>query len=97
VTSIRERRCLHSGPVVSQYELKEKGVRELLVIRTCAQPNWVIDDAALNLGVQGGHVLIVEGDLAAYEDVEDNAERPDVNLRACIHFGVEQLGCGKVE
>jgi hypothetical protein len=64
---------------------------------TCAQPNWVIDDAALNFRVQGGHVLIVKGDLAADEDVEDDAEGPDVDLRASVHFGVEQLGCGKVE
>lgn len=65
--------------------------------RTCAQPNWVIDDAALNLGVQGGHVLIIKGDLAADEDVEDDAKGPDVDLWAGVDFGVEELGCGKVE
>jgi len=65
--------------------------------RTCAQPNWVIDDAALNFCVQCGHVLVVKGDLAANENIKDDTEGPDVDLRASVHLGIEQFGCGKVE
>ena len=67
------------------------------LLRTCAQPNWVIDDAALNFGVQRGHVLVVKRDLATDEDIKYDTERPDVDLRASVHFGIEQFGCGKVE
>jgi hypothetical protein len=95
VTSIRERRCLHSGPVVSGYERKEGRVRWFR--RTCTQPNWVIDNASLNFRVQGGHVLIVKGDLTTDEDVEDDAKGPDIDLGPRVHLGVEQLGSGKVE
>ena len=92
VTSIRERRCLHSVLVVSRYRQNNEKAR-----RTCAQPNWVIDNAALNFSVQRRHVLVVKGDLAANEDIKDDTEGPDVDFRASVHLGVEQFGCGKVE
>jgi hypothetical protein len=47
--------------------------------------------------VQGGHALVIEGDLAANEDVEDDAEGPDVDLGTGVGLGVEKLGRGKVE
>jgi len=92
VTSIRERRCLHSVLVVSRYGQNNEKAR-----RTCTQPNWVIDNAALNFSVQRRHVLVVKGDFAANEDIKDDTEGPDVDFRASVHLGVEQLGCGKVE
>ena len=47
--------------------------------------------------MQCWHALIVEGDFAAYEDVEDYPERPDVNLGTGVDFGVQQLGSSEVE
>lgn len=42
-------------------------------------------------------MLVVKGDFAANEDIEDDAEGPDIDLRPSVHFRVEQLRCGKVE
>jgi hypothetical protein len=40
--------------------------------------------------------LIVEGDLTAYEDVEDDAKAPDVELWAGVDLGVEKFGSSRV-
>ena len=42
-------------------------------------------------------MLVVKGDFAADEDIEDDTEGPDIDLWPGVHFRVEQLGCGKVE
>ena len=47
--------------------------------------------------MEGGHTLIVKGDLAADEDVEDDAKAPDVDLGAGVDLGIEEFGSGKVE
>ena len=47
--------------------------------------------------MEGRHALIVKGDVAADEDVEDNAEAPGVDLWAGVDLGVEEFGGGKVE
>jgi hypothetical protein len=41
--------------------------------------------------------LIVEGHFATHENIENDAETPDIDLWAGIDFRVEKLGCGKVE
>jgi hypothetical protein len=46
--------------------------------------------------VEGGHALIVKGDLTAYEDVEGDAKAPDVDLWAGVDFCIEKFGGGKV-
>ena len=66
-------------------------------VRTCAEPNGVLDEPALNFRVERGHALVVERDLAADEHVEHDAEAPDVDLRAGVHARVEQLRRGEVE
>ena len=65
--------------------------------RTGTEPRRVLDLAALDLGVQSGHALVVERNFAAHEDVQDDAERPHVDLGASVRLGVEELGRGKVE
>ena len=57
-------------------------------VRTCAEPDRVLDEAALDLGVEGGHGLVVKGDLAADEDVQDDAKAPHVDLGAGVHLCV---------
>ena len=47
--------------------------------------------------MEGGHALIVKGDLAADEDVEDDAKAPDVDLGAGVDLGVKEFGGSKVE
>lgn len=47
--------------------------------------------------MQRRHALVVKGDLAADEDVEDNAKAPDVDLGSRVELGVEEFGGGKVE
>lgn len=41
--------------------------------------------------------MIVEGDLAADEDVENDAEGPDVDFRTGVRLGIQQLGRCEVE
>lgn len=43
------------------------------------------------------HALIIKGDLAADEDVQDDAKAPHVDLRARVCFGLKELGSGEVQ
>lgn len=47
--------------------------------------------------MQGRHALVIERNFATHEDVEHNAEAPNVHLRASIRSRLEKLGCCKVE
>ena len=47
--------------------------------------------------MQGGHALVVERNLAAYKNVQDHAETPDVDFRSCVYLRVQELGGGKIE
>jgi hypothetical protein len=47
--------------------------------------------------MQSWHTLIVERDLPANEDVENDAKAPDVDLRTGVELGVEKFGRSKVE
>ena len=53
--------------------------------------------ALLDLGVKLRHALVVERQLAADEDVQYNAETPDINLGASILLSLEQFWGGKVQ
>lgn len=53
--------------------------------------------ALLDLGVKLRHALVVERHLAADEDVQYNAETPDINLGASILLSLEQFWGGKVQ
>ena len=65
--------------------------------RTCAQPNGVLHQSALDLRVKGGHALIVERHLPAYKHVQDDTETPHIDLGPGVHLRVEELWRGKVE
>ena len=47
--------------------------------------------------MQLGHALVVKGDLAADENVEDDTEAPDVDFWSGILTSLEQLWSSKVE
>lgn len=64
---------------------------------TRTQPNRVLDQPTFYFCVQCRHTLVVKGDLATYEDVEDDAKAPDVDFWPRIHPCVEQLWRSKVE
>lgn len=61
----------------------------MLVGRTCAQPDRILDETTFDLGVQRRHALIVERDLATDKDVEDDTKAPYVDFRANIDFCVQ--------
>ena len=50
----------------------------------------------LDLPEQRRHVLVVEGEGAAQERVEDDAARPDVHLRPGVQLARDDLGGGVV-
>nr|GFD58079.1 hypothetical protein [Tanacetum cinerariifolium] len=64
---------------------------------TITQPRWIFDNALFDLGVQLRHALIVEGHLAAHQNVEDDAEAPHVDLGTRVLLRLQQLWSGKVE
>lgn len=86
VTSMRERRCLHSARRQGQLCRSCTASGPAL---TGAEPSRVLDLSSLDLCVKSGHALVVEGHLAAYEDVEDDTEAPDVDLGSSVGLGVE--------
>lgn len=47
--------------------------------------------------MQRRHALIVERHLAANEDIQDDAEGPDVDLGTGVRLCIQELGRGKVE
>jgi hypothetical protein len=47
--------------------------------------------------MESGHALIVERDFATYENIEDDAETPDVDFWAGVDLCVEQFRGGEVE
>lgn len=53
--------------------------------------------ALLDLGVKLRHALVIERHLSADEDVQYNAETPDINLGASILLSLEQFWGGKVQ
>lgn len=61
VTSILDSKCLHSDKRV----LVAEDVWRFTGWLTGTKPNRVFDQAALDLGMQRRHALVVEGDLAA--------------------------------
>lgn len=65
--------------------------------RTCTEPSGVFDETSLDLGVEGGHALVVKGHFAADKHIEDDAEAPEVDFGSGVRFGVEELWGGKVE
>jgi hypothetical protein len=65
--------------------------------RTSAQPDGVLDEAALDLSMQRRHALIVEWNLSTHEHIEYDAEAPYVDFGAHIYFRVQQFGGGEVE
>lgn len=58
---------------------------------TLAEPSRVLDDTPFYLGMERRHALVVEWYLATNEDVEHDAERPDVDLWASVYFGVQEF------
>lgn len=64
---------------------------------TGAKPDGILDKAALDFCMEGGHALVVKGDFAADEDVEDDAKAPDIDFGADVELCVEEFGGGKVE
>jgi len=67
------------------------------VKRTSREPDGILDQASLDLCMQGRHALVVERDFSADKDVEDDAKAPYVDFWAGVDAGVEELGGGKVE
>ena len=47
--------------------------------------------------MQRRHALIIEWNLAADKNVEDDTKTPDINFGTSVNFGVEQLWSRKVE
>jgi hypothetical protein len=64
---------------------------------TCTEPDRVLDEPTFDFGMESRHTLIIEGDLPAHEDVEDNAEAPDVHFWAGVDLCIEEFRCSKVE
>lgn len=67
------------------------------VKRTGSQPDRILDQASLDLCMQGRHALVVKRDFSADKDVENDAKAPYVDFWAGVDAGVEELGGSKVE
>lgn len=61
------------------------------MLLTWREPCRVVNYTLLDLRVQLGHTLIVKRNLAADQDIEDNAEAPNVNFRTGVLLGLQQL------
>ena len=64
---------------------------------TKGQPLRVVHNPTLDLRVQFRHTLIVKRHLAADQDIQDDAEAPDIDLWTSVLPCLEQFWCGEVE
>ncbi|KAG9680072.1 Pkinase-domain-containing protein, partial [Aureobasidium melanogenum] len=67
------------------------------ILALCTQPRRILYCSLLDLGMQLRHTLIVERDLAADEDIQDNTKTPDINFGTGVSFRLQKLGCSEVE
>lgn len=64
---------------------------------TTRYPAWVVNEALLDLRMKSRHALVVEGNLAADEYVQDNTKTPYVYFRSRVRSGLEKLRGSKVQ
>lgn len=64
---------------------------------TRTEPTRVLDNALLDFGMESLHALIIKGNFSADQNIQNNTETPNVNLRACIRLGLQQFWCRKVK
>jgi len=64
---------------------------------TCAEPDWVFNESTFDFRVQCGHTLVVKRNFAAYEDIENYSETPDVYFGTGVYFCIEKFWSCKVK
>ena len=65
--------------------------------RTCAQPDRVFDQAALDLCVESGHALVIEWYFSTHQDVEDDSKTPHIHLGTGILLRLQQFRGRKIQ
>lgn len=61
------------------------------------EPVWVIHDAFLDFGMKLWHALIIERNLATDQNIKNDTEAPNVNLRARVLSCLQKFWRGEVE
>jgi hypothetical protein len=51
----------------------------------------------LDLGMQLWHALVIKRHFTAHQDIENDAETPNVDFRPCVLLGLQEFGCSKVQ
>lgn len=64
---------------------------------TSTKPDRVFNQPAFNLRMQSRHALVIERNLAAHQNVENNAKTPYIDFGASVYFCVEEFGCCEIE
>jgi hypothetical protein len=55
---------------------------------TRRQPIGIINNALLDLGMQGGHALVIKWHLATDQNIQHNTKTPDIHLRSRVRLSL---------